>query len=324
MNREAHSLCSVIITCFQREKYIESSVLSVYNQTYRPIECIVINDGSTDKSLDKLLTLKEEISGRNDFELVIRSTENKGACAARNLGFSISSGVYIQNLDSDDILHPKKLEFQINALNEHPNSKSAWAPLKRFEDHEEDFIIENLANEFIEVQAEENPFIPQFISSAGLHRREVFENAGLWTESLSRWQDFEYQVRVMTIVDKYVQFDDAMYFFRQHNNGRINDMFSIAKGVNAGFEAMLSLESHLSRNQKSIQAVRKVLRDSYASLFKTAILNSLTDESLQALKFCLKWSSTLKYEVKIYILFSLIKFLPLSVSKLILRLRKFL
>lgn len=324
MNREAHPLCSVIITCFQREKYIESSVLSVYNQTYRPIECIVINDGSTDNTWDKLLTLKEEISGRNDFELVIRSTENKGACAARNLGFSISSGVYIQNLDSDDILHPKKLEFQINALNEHPNSKSAWAPLKRFEDHEEDFIIENLANEFIEVQAEENPFIPQFISSAGLHRREVFENAGLWTESLSRWQDFEYQVRVMAIVDKYVQFDDAMYFFRQHNNGRINDMFSIAKGVNAGFAAMLSLESHLSRDQKSIQAVRKVLRDSYASLFKTAILNSLTDESLKALKFCLKWGSTLQYKVKIYILFLLIKFLPLSVSKLILRLRKFL
>ena len=324
MSRKDQDLCSVIMTCYQREKYIEKSVMSVFNQSYRPIECIVINDGSTDKSLDILKKLEKLFLDKNDFELKVVSTENKGACAARNLGFSLSNGVYIQNFDSDDILHPIKLELQVKALILNPDCDSAWNPLDRFEDHEEDNIIQEIKTTFEVKQSEENPFIPQFMPSAGLHRREVFEKAGLWTETLKRWQDFEYQVRIMSNVKKYVQFDDAMYFFRQHNSGRINDLFKSTQGVKAGFVSMQSLEYYLLPNHKSLEIVRKTLRDSYASLFKTAISNNLVSESILALNYGLDWSSSLNYKVKMNILIYLIKFMPLSITKLILKLGKFL
>ena len=320
----SNRLCSVLVTCYQREKYIEQSIMSVYNQTHRPIECIVVDDGSTDDSLKVLKQLELRFADEDDFSLIVFSTENRGACAARNLAFSKAKGEFIQNLDSDDLIHPKKIELQVLALINNQDCDSAWNPLKRFEDHEqEDQIITLNANYEIK-DATANPFIPQFFPSAGLHRRRVLEKVGLWTESLKRWQDFEYQVRVMSAVKKYIRYDEPMYFFRQHNNGRINDLFNSKKGINTGFLSMQSMEKYLTEVQSEEETTRKSMRDTYSSLFKTSINDGLKEESIKALNFGLKWSSSTKYSVKIKLLIIMIKYLPGAFVRKILKLGGFL
>jgi glycosyltransferase involved in cell wall biosynthesis len=105
-----HKLVSVIIPCFNAEIWIEEAIESCLNQTYSNIEIVVIDDGSTDKSLDVIKKYKDEIVWETGF--------NKGANHARNRGLALSQGEFIQLLDADDFLLPEKIERQIKLLEE--------------------------------------------------------------------------------------------------------------------------------------------------------------------------------------------------------------
>ncbi len=101
-------LVSIIIPCFNREKYIGATLDSCITQTYENLEIILIDDGSTDRStevINKYLHL--------DPRLKYISTVNQGQCIARNIGLGVSSGRYIKFLDSDDILLPSAIESQL-------------------------------------------------------------------------------------------------------------------------------------------------------------------------------------------------------------------
>lgn len=101
-------LLSVIVPVFNVEEYIDECISSITKQTYTNLEIIIINDGSTDKSLDKI---KEHYS--NDNRVIIKSQENKGLSSARNLGLAIATGEYITFIDSDDVLLNNNLYEQI-------------------------------------------------------------------------------------------------------------------------------------------------------------------------------------------------------------------
>lgn len=96
---------SVVIPVYNTEKFLEEAVRSIMNQTLRDTEIIIINDGSTDTSLDIIQKLSEE-----DIRIRIYSQENQGLSASRNRGITLASGRYIYFMDSDDYLEPKALE----------------------------------------------------------------------------------------------------------------------------------------------------------------------------------------------------------------------
>jgi GT2 family glycosyltransferase len=101
-------LVSVIIPVFNGEKYIRCAIDSVLEQDYQPIEIIVIDDGSSDATLDILHDLGNEIS--------IYQQPNKGSASARNLGIRMAEGSYIAFLDADDYWFPEKISAQMKAL----------------------------------------------------------------------------------------------------------------------------------------------------------------------------------------------------------------
>ena len=92
----SNTLITVIIPCYNAEQYIGATITSVMNQTYKDIEIIVIDDGSTDTS-------KEKINSFNDKRIKYHYQINKGLSAARNKGMSIALGGYFSFIDSDDI-----------------------------------------------------------------------------------------------------------------------------------------------------------------------------------------------------------------------------
>ena len=96
---------SVIIPVYNVEKYVQQSIYSILNQSLKEIEIIIINDGSTDKSLDIVNNIAS-----NDKRVHIISTPNNGLSIARNIGFYNAHGEYVYFFDSDDILEDKTLE----------------------------------------------------------------------------------------------------------------------------------------------------------------------------------------------------------------------
>lgn len=98
---------SVIIPCFNQGKYLDQAIQSVLNQTYQDFEIIVIDDGSTDRYTKELLKNYERA------KTTIYRTANKGASSARNYGYSLAKGNFIQFLDADDFLDKNKFEEQI-------------------------------------------------------------------------------------------------------------------------------------------------------------------------------------------------------------------
>ncbi len=113
-------LASVIIPTYNRARLLTEAMDSVLAQTYRPIELIVVDDGSTDHTRKAIEQWSSKCADDHLFRLSHFHQGNKGAPAARNLGLVQSHGEYIQFLDSDDILHPEKIERQAAELRECP------------------------------------------------------------------------------------------------------------------------------------------------------------------------------------------------------------
>ena len=100
-------LVCVVIPCYNAEKYVGEAIRSALSQTYPNVEVIVIDDGSTDGSLDVI----RSFGGAIRWE----SGPNRGGSAARNRGVELARGELIQFLDADDLLYSRKLEVQVDA-----------------------------------------------------------------------------------------------------------------------------------------------------------------------------------------------------------------
>lgn len=109
-------LVSVIIPTYNRAHLVTEAMDSVYSQTYRPIELIVVDDGSTDNTPKVLEEWGKGHSGDSQFELRTFRQENKGASAARNLGAANCKGGFIIWHDSDDLMLPKRVELPLKRL----------------------------------------------------------------------------------------------------------------------------------------------------------------------------------------------------------------
>lgn len=108
MNRP---LISIIIPVYNAERYIRRCIESVLSQTYKEIQVILINDGSTDNTLSIL----EEYS-RSDSRIQLINKDNSGVSKTRNIGIDISDGEYIGFVDADDYLEPEMYEKLYNAI----------------------------------------------------------------------------------------------------------------------------------------------------------------------------------------------------------------
>ncbi|WP_340155442.1 glycosyltransferase [uncultured Winogradskyella sp.] len=105
------NLISVIVPVYNAEQYLERCINSIANQTYRNLEIILINDGSSDSSK----TICKSFA-TNDTRITVVNQQNGGSSIARNTGLEIAKGDFISFIDSDDYIEPIMLEKMLNLL----------------------------------------------------------------------------------------------------------------------------------------------------------------------------------------------------------------
>lgn len=111
---------SLIVPCYNMEKYIDRCLDSILAQTFKDIQLIVINDGSTDSSEEHILKRKEEIE-KTLAEFVYINQDNTGLGGACQTGFIHATGEYFMLLDSDDYIYPESIGKQAEFLRNHPD-----------------------------------------------------------------------------------------------------------------------------------------------------------------------------------------------------------
>ncbi|NNC45269.1 MAG: glycosyltransferase family 2 protein, partial [Winogradskyella sp.] len=114
-------LISIIVPCYNQAKYLDEALHSVFIQSYKNWECIIVNDGSFDDT--------ESVAAqwtKKDKRYVYLYQENSGLSSARNAGLRKACGDYIQFLDSDDVIEASKFEKQIEDLITHDISISDY------------------------------------------------------------------------------------------------------------------------------------------------------------------------------------------------------
>jgi len=105
---------SIIVPVYNLDDYITETLHSIYEQTYSDFECIIVNDGSTDNSIE---VIKKFIEDKERFKLI--TTKNKGVSAARNEGLKYITGEYIYFIDGDDTIPSNALELLVRAAVAH-------------------------------------------------------------------------------------------------------------------------------------------------------------------------------------------------------------
>ncbi len=121
---EKQPILSIVMPVYNRENYIKSAIDSILNQTFTRFEFIIINDGSTDKTV-------EIIQSYNDLRIKLHHNDkNRGIVYSRNHGLQKATGKYIGMFDSDDIALPQKFEKQVNFLEKNPDYAMVGAWVK--------------------------------------------------------------------------------------------------------------------------------------------------------------------------------------------------
>lgn len=193
-------LVSTIIPVYNRAEMIVVAVQSVLEQTYRPIEIILADDGSTDDTPEACKRLVQQHDGIVHY---IRH-ENAGPGPARELGRSIAKGEFIQYLDSDDRLLPNKFTDQVAALDQNPDCDVAYGITKLVNS-----TGEVLADPFKWTHLEFDGIFPRLLvdrwwcTHTPLYRRSLTDKIGSWCDM--RWsQDWEYDARIGALKTKII------------------------------------------------------------------------------------------------------------------------
>lgn len=257
------NLVSIIVPCYNQAQYLDEALESVLNQTYEIWECIIINDGSPDKTAD---IAAEWV--RKDSRFLYFYKENGGLSSARNLGLDVAKGDYIQFLDCDDLLENKKIEVQINHLLNNPDVGISVSGYRYFEvDINRQRILgrNNFLHEVVfsrydaDIKEVFNLCNPMVIS-APLFRKKIIDVVGNFDESLSALEDWEFNFRcaLHNFLFEHIGYcDSTKTLIRLHNKSMMSNQKKIAKQVQFFKEHISGNLMYLNYFGKEIEGVKK-------------------------------------------------------------------
>jgi glycosyltransferase involved in cell wall biosynthesis len=314
-HHSSEGLVSVIIPTYNRSQLLAQSVESIFQQDYRPIEVIIVDDGSTDDTKNICDSLSKKAETLN-ISLFYIFQNNAGVAVSRNTGLKKSHGEFIQFLDSDDILHPQKIQIHADFLK---HDKSV------------DYVFSNRIN-FINIPVLKSIFafdsptrIPsrdlfcsfRLMPDAGLYRKSLCDEVGDWNPDLTLGEDIEYSLRMLLVTSNVCYINLDLSFCRQHEYARLTTQ----DNLNVSFSKRLKMCFYLRNQINRCPSLDKKLLSTnictlYFKLFTDAIYfgnRKLVWDNIINL-FYLHISTARKIQL---IMIVLLSFFPLSFSKYI-------
>jgi alpha-1,3-rhamnosyltransferase len=170
-------LVSVIVPCYNHEHYVESTISSIINQSYKNIELIVLDDGSKDNSPKILQLLSKK------YNFYFEHQQNIGLTATLNKALALANGKYICIVASDDYWPLHKIEIQVQFMEQ--NQEYAMSYGKMISIDANSNIIDYMEYQNISGNIFENIFISNVISApTAIIRKEILDSMGGYDESL--------------------------------------------------------------------------------------------------------------------------------------------
>ncbi|ARV05500.1 hypothetical protein BTO04_01780 [Polaribacter sp. SA4-10] len=265
------NLVSIIMPSFNRSAIIEQTLDSILVQKYKNWECIIVDDGSTDNTL---AVVKQYQLTDKRIQIVSRpANKKKGANSCRNYGFEISKGEFIQWFDSDDVMHPNKLEEKINVLT---NKDFDFVVCEGIEFENK---LENTFTIWNQIESK-TPLLDHITGKVNFHtngplfRRSFLMKKNLFDETLQRKQEWEFYSRLLMFSTNYYPLKKILYYFRIHSNS-INGENS-NKTLNSRIRANNLVFINLKNKKdflKNNEFLRKHFFNKYVYNFKLMISN---------------------------------------------------
>ncbi|WP_347272951.1 glycosyltransferase [Candidatus Kuenenia sp.] len=230
---------SVVMSVYNGGKYLEDSVKSILTQTYQDFEFIIVNDASTDDSLEIIKKIE-------DCRLrIITNPENLGLTKSLNKGIKTARGKYIARMDADDISLPHRFETQINFLEKNPDYALVGSSYYQID-------TDNKIHTLINVLTD-NVLIKQGLTKQNwfghgsvMMRKDVFLQVGGYDERFKLAQDYDLWLRIAES-HKVANIDEPLYKWRVTKSG-----ISVEKEAEQKYYAHLAISEAKKRNHSKI------------------------------------------------------------------------
>ncbi len=196
-------LISVVLPVHNTEKYLPESLASIFAQTYKTIEIICIDDGSTDNTPEILKSYGDKIK-------IITNNQQSGIAYSRNRGIEIAQGEFVAFMDADDIAKPERFEKQIELLLKKPNLDICFTML-------ECFVSPELPDEIKSLRQCPRGPQPGIVSPTALIRSSVFAKVGLLDEKLRVGEFVDWMARATNLGLHHESVPDTLLLRRIHD-----------------------------------------------------------------------------------------------------------
>ena len=270
---------SILIPLYNSEEYIAETIDSCLNQSYKNIEIIIVDDGSTDDGLSVAKKYEDQYSN-----IIVEAQKNSGAPVARNRAFRLSTGDYIQYIDADDLLHPDKIQLQIEVLKNVDKRIVVFGKWGTFQKSLENVFWKDLP--INKDYSDPKQFLVELWSSGTaaithlwLVPRVLIQESGGWDESLARNQDGDFFARVVMKASKVLFVKESMGYYRKDNENSISKQVS-RKALQSNlktFETYMELmkdDIHKSEVRRSLALVHSRFLYKIPSSHKDLILET--------------------------------------------------
>lgn len=209
-------MISVVIPLYNKEKSISSTLQSVFEQTYTDYEVIVVDDGSTDNSLEVVRSFVQLLNVHSLIRIIHK--DNGGVCSARNRGIKEARGEYIALLDADDQWDKKYLEEQVKMIADFPEAAMWGINFAEMNDGKLARKLETklpdgyrgYVDHYFEMKGRISDL---FCSSSVVIRREMFDKVGMFDERIKYAEDSDMWFRIIA-THKVAFYDRYMVFYQ--------------------------------------------------------------------------------------------------------------
>jgi len=278
-------LVSIVVPVYNSSKYLKRCIDSILNQTYKNIEVIVVENGSTDSSLEILKSYGNKIN------IITLNTKSLGL--ARNTGIEVSKGQYISFIDSDDSIRKEFIEELVNSIEYEKSDLSICGIREIHEENGEEIIREDFPYKMIEREEIMNNLDKfDYGPCNKLYKREIIIKNKLTFPTNLKYEDVPFVLGYISSTKTISRVADALYNYHIHSNSeqttvdeRIFDIFEILELLKHHVN-IIQLEGLYTKILTTYSLKTKKLKDKTKRLEFIDKAYSILDNTFENWKVC--------------------------------------